>query len=151
MRWRVAWATGCEVAVFLDYKGVRWLLDDMVSELSRFRHSDCEEVFDKLGSSTAYGLGLLRDGLRESVSHLPILTDFTILILVISPLAKFLANYQPSIDLLILYRLAVCSGIASSFLSFTHGELITIFGAVVRPTLGELSAIGYPVQGSVML
>ncbi|GKD84176.1 hypothetical protein Tco_1351015, partial [Tanacetum coccineum] len=29
-----------------------------------------------------------------------------------------------------------------------HGELITIFGAVVKPTLGELLAYGYPVQGS---
>nr|GEU54499.1 RNA-directed DNA polymerase, eukaryota [Tanacetum cinerariifolium] len=42
-------------------------------------------------------------------------------------------------------RVAACSGIANSFLSYRHGELITIFGAVVKPTLGELSAYGYPV------
>ncbi|GKE66424.1 hypothetical protein Tco_1520585, partial [Tanacetum coccineum] len=35
---------------------------------------------------------------------------------------------------------AVCSGIANSFLRFRHGEVITIFGAV-RPTLDELSAL----------
>ncbi|GJR53046.1 hypothetical protein Tco_1403567 [Tanacetum coccineum] len=46
---------------------------------------------------------------------------------------------------------AVCSGIANSFLSFRHDELITIFGAVVKPTLGELSAYGYPVQGFTQL
>ncbi|GJR79019.1 CBL-interacting serine/threonine-protein kinase 9 isoform X2 [Tanacetum coccineum] len=92
-----------------------------------------------------------RDGLRDSVSHLPILTNFIILILVLSSLAEFLANYLPSTDLLILYRLAVCSGIANSFLSFRHSELITIFCAMVRPTLGELLAYGYHVPGSVML
>ncbi|GJW91547.1 hypothetical protein Tco_0169100 [Tanacetum coccineum] len=36
---------------------------------------------------------------------------------------------------------AVCSGIANSFLPFRHGELITIFGARIKPTLDELSAL----------
>ncbi|GJS13197.1 hypothetical protein Tco_0407669 [Tanacetum coccineum] len=36
---------------------------------------------------------------------------------------------------------AVCSRIANSFLPFRHGELITIFGAVVKPSLDELSAL----------
>ncbi|GJY31775.1 hypothetical protein Tco_0415270, partial [Tanacetum coccineum] len=36
---------------------------------------------------------------------------------------------------------AVCSGIANSFLPFRHGELITIFGAVVKLSLDELSAL----------
>nr|GEU87352.1 reverse transcriptase domain-containing protein [Tanacetum cinerariifolium] len=40
----------------------------------------------------------------------------------------------------------VCSRIANSFLSFGHCELITIFGVVVKLTLGELSAHVYPVQ-----
>ncbi|GKC89004.1 hypothetical protein Tco_1149653, partial [Tanacetum coccineum] len=76
-----------------------------------------------------------RDGLRESVSHLPILTDSIILILVLSSLAEL------STDLLILYRFAICSGIVNSFLSFRHSELFAIFGVVVRPTLAELSAL----------
>ncbi|GJV84430.1 hypothetical protein Tco_1524328 [Tanacetum coccineum] len=37
--------------------------------------------------------------------------------------------------------IAVCSGIANSFLLFRHCELITIFGAVVKPSLDELSAL----------
>ncbi|GKD14026.1 hypothetical protein Tco_1198433 [Tanacetum coccineum] len=37
--------------------------------------------------------------------------------------------------------IAVCSIIANSFLLFRHGELITIFGAVVKPLLDELSAL----------
>nr|GEW11579.1 hypothetical protein [Tanacetum cinerariifolium] len=85
------------------------------------------------------------DGLQESVSHLPILTDSIILILVLSLLA------ESSTDLLILYRLAVFSEIANSFFSFRHGELITIISAVVKPALGELSVYGYPAHGSVML
>ncbi|GKA74867.1 hypothetical protein Tco_0781245 [Tanacetum coccineum] len=47
---------------------------------------------------------------------------------------------------------AVCSRIANSFLLLRHGELITIFGAVVKPTLDELSALWLScVPGSVML
>ncbi|GKB20208.1 hypothetical protein Tco_0854131 [Tanacetum coccineum] len=38
-------------------------------------------------------------------------------------------------------EVVVCSGLANSFLPFRHGELITIFGAVVKPTLDELSAL----------
>nr|GEZ97023.1 hypothetical protein [Tanacetum cinerariifolium] len=38
---------------------------------------------------------------------------------------------------------AVCSKIANSFLLFTHGELITIFGAVVKPSLDKLSALSW--------
>nr|GEX40994.1 ribonuclease H-like domain-containing protein [Tanacetum cinerariifolium] len=56
----------------------------------------------------------LRDGLRESVSHLPILTDSIIMILVLSSLVE---------------------------VRLRHGELITIFGAVVKPSLDELSAL----------
>nr|GEX22742.1 hypothetical protein [Tanacetum cinerariifolium] len=48
-------------------------------------------------------------------------------------------------------NIVVCSGIANYFLSFRHGEMITIFGAVVKLALSELSAYGHPVQGSVML
>ncbi|GJS59337.1 hypothetical protein Tco_0654121 [Tanacetum coccineum] len=36
---------------------------------------------------------------------------------------------------------AVCSRIANSFMPFRHGELITIFGAAVKPSLNELSAL----------
>ncbi|GKA42905.1 ribonuclease H-like domain-containing protein, partial [Tanacetum coccineum] len=50
-----------------------------------------------------------RDGIRESVSHLPILTDSIIMILVLSSLAE---------------------------VRLRHGELITIFGAV-KPSLDE--------------
>ncbi|GJW15517.1 uncharacterized membrane protein isoform X1 [Tanacetum coccineum] len=72
-------------------------------------------------SSRQYVQTSFRDGLRESVSHLPILTDSIMLVLVLSLLAE---------------------------VRLRHGELITIFGAVVKPTLGELLAYGYPVQGS---
>ncbi|GJV37433.1 hypothetical protein Tco_0666999 [Tanacetum coccineum] len=43
------------------------------------------------------------------------------------------------------------SGDSQFLLGLGFGELITFFGAVVKPTLGELSTYGYPVQGSVML
>ncbi|GKB00202.1 hypothetical protein Tco_0828195 [Tanacetum coccineum] len=36
---------------------------------------------------------------------------------------------------------AVCFGIANSFLLVRHGELITSFGAVIKPSLDELLAL----------
>ncbi|GJR20140.1 putative reverse transcriptase domain-containing protein, partial [Tanacetum coccineum] len=46
---------------------------------------------------------------------------------------------QPSTDGFVdSLPVAVCSGIANFFLPFRHGELITIFGAVVKQSLDEL-------------
>nr|GEV47079.1 reverse transcriptase domain-containing protein [Tanacetum cinerariifolium] len=82
-----------------------------------------------------------RDGLR-AMSHLPIFTDSIIPILVLSSLAEWWGDFDVMIGIESLDRIASI---------LRHGELITIFSVVVKPTLSELSAYGYPVQGSVML
>nr|GEX82284.1 hypothetical protein [Tanacetum cinerariifolium] len=83
-------------------------------------------------TDTLYGFACDADGLRESVSHLPILTDSTILILVLSSFTE--VRLRVSVGIWISSNVGCDCGIR-------HGELITIFSAVVKATLDELSAL----------